>query len=762
MPHKLVQIQNLPRIRQYVGVLLTRRWVVLAAVVMTVAVTALLTFTRPPVYRATSRLLIETKKPQAVGLQEVYEPSDARSDYYETQYRLLKDRHLAERVFENLRMGDRPEYAGLSNPALRFAEAIQVEPIRSTRLVDVSYDSPDPALAREIADALVAAYVDDNRQREASTAQRALKELAQQAGEIEPKFHLCAMALQTFKEKNTLITVEGVEGATNDVLERLGRLNQASTEAEIRRIAAQAEYELARRLLAEGGSIASQPTIAENPVFQKLTMELFAAEQERAELMQKYLPQHPRRVAVEARITALYASVQEERQHVLEVTRAENQRLLETVRARFERSQAEEVDLRTALAQQKGEALHLSRLVMQYKTMKDEANRVGRLYDVVLERIKEIDLMAEMAHQNTNVFVIHKASLPDTAIGPQKRTTMALALIAGLLLGVGMAFLLDHLDTTIKGKQDVEDALGLPVLGYVPNIPQNGDPVTACRDMVGVRDQASPAAEAFRTIRTGITFSAATKRMRRILVTSANPREGKTLVAVNTAASLARSGARVLLVDSDMRRPHVHRVFGLHPKTGLASYLVASNGDLALERVVQSTGVPNLDILPCDRPPPNPAELLGSPRMKALLREAAKKYDRIVFDSPPALSSADASILSSHADGVLVVVRAFNTDRRVVQRTKETLEAVQGNIIGVVLNDVDNKKSTDYYGYGYYGYGRYHPYKSAGTNDDGDDGDGHAGGTGTAASAEGTAGGDAAASESASASILLVGKGDKA
>jgi capsular exopolysaccharide synthesis family protein len=229
-------------------------------------------------------------------------------------------------------------------------------------------------------------------------------------------------------------------------------------------------------------------------------------------------------------------------------------------------------------------------------------------------------------------------------------------------------------------------------------------------------------AEAFRTIRTGITLSAASKKMKRLLVTSPLPGEGKTVVAVNTAAALAQGGAKVLLVDTDMRRPRVHKVFGVRPKTGLTSYLVSDGEGVRIEDVVTRTGQPNLDVLFCDQVPPNPAELLGSSRMESLIREASERYDRIVFDSPPTAVVADPSILSSKADGVVMVVRAFNTDRHVARRTKETLEGIANRVIGVVVNGVDAARHGAYHGYGYgYGYGRYYGRGKGG--DDGGNGD---------------------------------------
>jgi capsular exopolysaccharide synthesis family protein len=696
--HDLADGSGAPRAAEYLRVLLARRWLVLGVFAVIVAGAALVTFTQTPRFKASGRILIEPRKPKAVALGEVYEAGDSNREYYETQYRLLQDRQLAARVFQETGFGDRPLAAGLGRPLEAFLDAIRVEPIVHSRLVDVGFIDPDPAWSARVANALVAAYIEENQKREVGTAQRVLKELAVQAQELQPKFQASSAALQTFKEQSDIVTLD--ESAGNIILDRLARLNAAVTESEIQRVSAQAQYEAAERVRDAGGDLGSLPAVAQDETLQKLTLELAAAEQERARLASRYLPKHPAVMAVEGRIAVLGARIA-----------AERGRILQGLRVRYDEAAAGHQRLQTALAEQKHEGLRLSRLAMQYRLLKDEADRVGRLYDVVLERMKEIDLVSEMAREGTNVFVIHEAFVPDRPVSPRKHLNVALAALAGLALGIGLAFFVEHLDTSLKGQEDVEKVLGLPILGFVPAIKAArqaaGAPGPAgrdlCRELVGLHHGRSASAEAFRTIRTGIAFSAAGRKMKRLLVTSPCPREGKTLVSINTAAALARAGARVLLVDADMRRPSVHRAFGLRPTAGLASYLVAENGDMPLDRAIQKSGLPNLDLLLCDRRPPNPAELLGSPRMKALLREAAKRYDRIILDSPPTAAVADAGVLSSLADGVLLVVRAFNTDRHLAQRSRETIEGVRGRLIGVVINDVDATKHGKYYGYrGYY------------------------------------------------------------
>jgi polysaccharide biosynthesis transport protein len=690
--------ENVPVIRQYVGVVLARRWLVLLVLAMTVAAVGLYTFTRAPTYRAASRILIEPKKPQSVDIRQVQEESPDR-EYYETQYNLLQDRKVAERVADELHMAARPEYADLADAPAVLQQRIRIEPVKHSRLVDVGFDDPDPEWSARVANAVVGVYVRENQQREHGVELQALQDLTLQAAALEPKFKACTTAMQTFRESSGLVTVDGLEKASNIVLERLLRLNSAATEAELARVAIETQRQAAVELLADGGDVASLPAMSTDEGLLHLRSELDAARQERAALAERLLPKHPRMLVNEARIGFLETRLE-----------AENQRVLAGLKVRYQQAATQETVLFQALDLQKEEAQKLSRLATQYQSLKGEADRVGRLYDVVLERIKEIDLTSDLASRGTNIFVVHEARTPDVAIAPRTALNMIVAVLAGLMLGIGLAFFIDHLDTTLKSKADVEELLGLPILGFVPRT-SRGRQTQATADLVGVREPKSAAAEAFRAIRAAVAFSHQTKDMKRLLVTSPSTGEGKTLTAVNTAAALARGGLRVLLVDSDMRCPRLHKVFNLKPRSGLASYLLAHNGDVTMDMILHRTEVPNLDLLPCDLLPQNPAELLGSERMTRLIQEVSLRYDRIIFDSPPTSLVADAGILSASIDGVLMVVRAFRTDRGLAQRSKEILEAVNGRIVGVVVNNMDASKYNSYgnydpYYYKYYRYGR--------------------------------------------------------
>jgi capsular exopolysaccharide synthesis family protein len=290
---------------------------------------------------------------------------------------------------------------------------------------------------------------------------------------------------------------------------------------------------------------------------------------------------------------------------------------------------------------------------------------------------------------------------------------MVLACLGGLILGAGLALALSRFDTSFKSKDEIEEALNLPILGFVPAVkprPRRGE---RCPEHVGLNDPASAIAETFRTICVGMMHSNGGELARRLVVTSAVPKEGKSLVAINLAAALARGGERVLLVDTDMRRAGLLNVFNLRIWATLTSYLKPDGDEVTLNEVVYSTGIKDLDVLPCARPTANPVALLESPNFRRLVREALSSYDRIVFDTPPCLGLADASVLAANADATLLVLRAFETPRHLTERAREVLDNVAHNIVGVIVNDIDAEKHGGYYGHGRY-YGRADYYGRAG------------------------------------------------
>ncbi|MGE0792357.1 MAG: polysaccharide biosynthesis tyrosine autokinase, partial [Sandaracinaceae bacterium] len=363
-----------------------------------------------------------------------------------------------------------------------------------------------------------------------------------------------------------------------------------------------------------------------------------------------------------------------------------------------------------------------------------ERENNAKLYGMVLERTTETDLTRMFT--TTHVRILDRALRTNTPIRPRLHVNAAAGLGAGLALGLALALLLSRLDRRLKSVTDVE-ALGMTVLGILPKISEGDEaqPVYARkkrrrrkaaedgnlngRDTFVHTHPMSAAAECCRTIRTNLMFMSADQPIRTMVVTSASPREGKTTVTTNVAISLAQSGKRVLMVDTDLRRPRIHRAFSVSGARGITSVIA---GDETLENVVVTTSVPNLDVLPCGPIPPNPSELLHNRKFNELVEHALKNYDRIIFDSPPLGAVTDAAVLAPQLDAALIVVKADATTRDALGSALRQLRDVGANVVGGVLNDIDPRRkgyASDYYYYRREGY--YYADNEAGSGDDRDD-----------------------------------------
>jgi len=302
------------------------------------------------------------------------------------------------------------------------------------------------------------------------------------------------------------------------------------------------------------------------------------------------------------------------------------------------------------------------------------------------------------------VHALDPALVPTTPVSPKLHVNVAAAAVIALVLGFGLVLLIVFLDRSIKTTADAQQATGAPVLGVIPLISSaqfDGD--ESERDLYVHKQPSSSLAECARSLRTNIMFSSADRQLKTIVVSSANPREGKTTSVIYLGTTMAQSGQRVLLIDSDMRRPRLHVSLKVPRTTGLSNLIV---GDKDYDEVIKSTDIPNLFVLPCGPLPPNPAELLMSHRFEVVLEELAKRFDRIILDSPPLQLVTDAVVLSKQADGVILIVHADKTLRDDIKRAARQIRNVGGQIFGVVVNAIDDSRSTYYYGK----YGAYYSY----------------------------------------------------
>lgn len=657
-------------LRDLLRILSAQRWLIATTVAIVLVATGLLTFTATPYHRAKVRVLIERHNSTPTSFQEIYQLGTGNDDYYSTQHKILESRAVAEAALTLLSPVDRQTYvtAPGSTGVDEFIRLRQVLPVPKSRLVDVSADHPDPAVAARAAEAMVAAYIQNGLQRLENASSDALNKLQKDAAELQKKLFAAELLVQEFRQKNEIVTTSDRQSM---VAARLEKLTDELAEIERTRSEAAARLRAATTAAADAAWAGDLPEVLDNVVIANCKRSLLDVRAERSQLAQSYRDQHPRMLALASRIGAVEAQLHQE---VDAVHRGLQQQL--------QRAESRAADVKQRIADQTSALLLLEGKTSQYNMLVEEAAATRKLHDTVLARLKEVQLIH--GAEQTNVHSIGGAEVSPGPVRPNKLLNLLLALFGGLLLAGGLAFTVDLCDRTLKTEEDVARNLGLPGLGLVPRMhgKRSGDGRVDAETL----DERSAMSEAFRTIRTGLAFSSRNQNLRSLAVTSAAPSEGKSLVAINLAVAFARSGKRVLLVDADLRRPRLHKAFSLQAAEGFSSLLI---GTRQLAEVVHETPVPNLHLLPCGAIPPNPVELLGGSGMKPAMDAMFAAYDFVLFDSPPVGIVSDACVIGTMVDHVLFVVRSCRTNRAHARRAVGQLHATGASVAGTIVNNSD-------------------------------------------------------------------------
>jgi len=696
----------------YVKVLYKRRWTAITAFLGVFVSVAVYTFTATPIYEAKVQILIEKENSNVVSFKEAFEQNQIADDYYQTQYKILQSRALARRTIDAMKLWDHPMFnppgdgpmtvgrivrapaafvSAWLKPAAppleaRIAETmtqsrtldaflseLTVSPIRNSRLVDVTFASPYPALSSQVANALARAYIEQNLEFKFLSTKEASDWLGQRLAEQRRKVDASEQALQRYREQTDSVALEDRQ---NIVVQKLADLNAAVTRAKTERIQKEALYEQMRSLQQDRSALDTFPAILSNTFIQQQKGELAELQRQQAQLSEKLGPRHPDMVKIGLGIKTAEAKIQGEIAKVVQSTHNE-----------YEAAQAQEQSLVDALEQQKHDALALNRKGIDYGALQRDALSNRQIFDSLMQRTKETGISGEL--KTSNIRVIDAAEMPRRPASPSTAANLLLAFVGGLTLAVGLAFFFEYLDNRVKTPDEIKAHLGLSFLGLVPALfgKDLHDPLIS----KGVPANFS---EAFRAIRTNVLFSSAAEGAKVLVVTSAGPGEGKTLVASNLAVALAQATQRVLLIDADMRRPRVHSVFGHAQEPGLSNLLV---GNAKASDAVRNTSVPGLWAMPSGMIPPNPTELLGSKRFKEFIATLGQHFDWIVIDTPPIMAVTDSSIAAHIATGVVFVIGSEMTSRQTAQRAIEQLDNAQAKFLGAVLNRVDLQHQGYYY-----------------------------------------------------------------
>jgi capsular exopolysaccharide synthesis family protein len=697
------------------------------------------TLRQPKIYQATCTIEYDPNPTTPLGhqVEDVSNPIGSfwmSREFFATQNRIIASRAVAERVVRDLGLHQDPSFfyvadqdraswegASIEAAAAALQARLTVEPVEDTRLVAIRVTDQSPERAATLANAIAEAYVNKTLEDRMGSTVSALNWLGTQLDSLRDQLGESEDALHAFKMEHNILSVS-MEDRQNLVASDITHFNEALTAVRTRRIELQARAARLHSVMDDEAPENAAAAFPENETISALRATLREKLSEREGLAPRYGPNHQHMQQLSHEIEGMQNELREEMEGVV---RAADADVREVTRV--------ESGIRAALDDAHNAGLELNLREIQYQRLARERENNSKLYNLVLERTTETDL-TRMFHA-THVRLLDRALTPQSRISPNLTNNSAGGVGAGLVLGLALAFLLSRLDRRLKSVADVE-GLGMTVLGILPRIeegdeaqpvygrkngarrrrkPQTDKPVG--RDLFVHTHPMSAAAECCRTIRTNLTFMSADNPIRAMVITSASPREGKTTVTTNIAISLAQSGKRVLMVDTDLRRPRIHRAFGVSGARGVTSVIV---GEEDLMKVVVKTDIPNLDVLPCGPIPPNPSELLHSHRFRGLVEAALEHYDRVIFDSPPLGAVTDAAVLAPQLDAVLLVVKAHSTTRDALQSALRQLRDVGANIAGGVLNDVDPKRK-GYGGGDYYYYYRREGYYYA--NTDGEPGD---------------------------------------
>jgi capsular exopolysaccharide synthesis family protein len=582
--------------------------------------------------------------------------------------------------------------------------ALTVDLVRDTRAIKISFTHSDPGLAAAIANQVGKSFIDLSFKNQTSQFTNTSDWLDRSTRELKAKVEKAEQALADYTKEHHIFSTDGKETLTT---EKLSRLHDQLTRAQTDRLLKQSLYEELK-----AGRLAQLPETYLDPRQSALRSKLGELQSQAAELAVKYGPKNPKLIEINQQVTITQQQMD-----------AGMQALEDKLKGEYARAVADEKSLGVALDEAKFAAERENQDAIQFSILKQEVETSKSLYTDFLQKTNQANL--EVAEQHPSMHVIQPALIPKIPVGPRRTTNTLIALVLSLGAGIGLVFFLEYLDNTIKSVEDVTRYIQLPALGVIPAISTSparqllGKKKTARQASLSVTSSAKPApgqalvgrlqnaeghssaAEAYRALRTSVLLSAAGSPPKTLLVTSGQPGEGKTTTVVNTAISLAQLGAEVLIIDADLRKPNVHKVFGLDPSRGLSTYL---SRNASIDSLIQKPAMPHMSVLASGPIPPNPAELISSDKMKDMLRKLSERYDHILIDSPPLINVTDPVILSTEVDGVVLVVSWGKSTRDIARRVRAELTSVGAKIFGVVLNNVNFRHEgyDDYYYYRYY------------------------------------------------------------
>ncbi len=684
MEHKHEQEYGL---KHYMAIVHKRIWLVIVIFVLSVTGAAIVSFKMTPIYLATALLRIEKTKPNIVAIQDVYEIESRANEYYETQHRILKSRKICKQVFDRFSLGKLEKYMDRSDPVASFIEDVMVTPVHDTYLVELSFENENAEMAAKVANAIVDEYMASVRLEKKKVSDEAESKISERIPILREKLTGSEKALREFEVEHSALSFDKRRGI---VYQTLSSINAQLTKINHEIAAARAKYTSVKEAKTPD-EILALPAVMDSPAIRAYKREKLLLEAQRAALARKYRPGSEPVMTVESKIEVIDKKIHEEASG-----------LAGSIHTRLEEKNRESQEITVLLQKQEDLAKSIDAKMSRYNSLSKEVEGNRKLYEEFVQRQKELQSSSQF--DPGTVQIVDRALVPAVPARPRKTQNLLLAALLSLLGGVALTFVFEHLDDSIKSYEDIEKYIKLPLLGVVPSVKApKGD--IAEKDLLAHRKPKSNISEAYRNIRTSLLYTSPNQESKAYVVSSAGPQEGKTTTAINLAIALAHGGKKVLLVDSDLRKPRIHKTFKISADKGLTNCLV---GQDSVKDVAYQTEIENLSLMPSGPIPPNPAELLDSPRMKELMAEMKESYDTVIFDSPPLIAVTDAAVLAAQSNGTIQVIWAGNTSRKVVELGRERIENIGAKVIGVILNNMRVSRG----GYYYYYYPRYYKYYS--------------------------------------------------
>jgi succinoglycan biosynthesis transport protein ExoP len=750
-----------PQIREYLRAVRKHIWLIIAIVFTVTALATLNAAQKPDIFQAQARVQVDLESNPAAGagksstvvISQANDPS-----YFNTQIQNLSSMGMLRRVAKTLDLEHNEAFLRPDNEAklstwdslrkmVGFKKNASVDPVNEqpfelpltskvapassqddlvevkrlgpivralrlgmkinhvkenmgsssatdTRLIDISFTHPDPRIAAKIVNAVASTFVLSNLEKKTETNQSAGVYLQKRVAELQRDIREAEERLVNYANNHQILSLDGTQ---NIVVERLGGLNRQLLEAENERKMAEAAY---RAALSPGAAAALAASDAKQA--DELQGKLGALRERRNQLLVDSTEEWPEVKQVTEQIATLEKQLSELRTGGKEI-------VTKNLETRYRQAADRENALRTAFNQQKGETVTQNEAAINYKIIQQEIDQNKQLLDGLLQKYKENDVVTH--DTPNNISVVDYAVIPDIPTGPQRLRSILIAFFLSLAAAISLAILLEYLNDSIRSTDDVSRWVHLPSIGVIPavgmlakrrfSLPglalERRGSGTSPELLIDVEDK-SLLAEAYRHLRTSVLLSSAGHPPRTLLVTSSVPCEGKTTTVVNTALSLAQTGASVIVVDGDMRCPRLHSIFGLQNKQGLSSILSSDKTETEILNLASQHQVNGITVLTSGAIPPNPAELIGSEQMRRLIDILSKSFTHVLIDSPPVGSFTDGVLASTLVDGVLLVVRSGRTSRNIVRRTRQLLQDVGAKVFGVVLNNV-NLREHDYFYY---------------------------------------------------------------